>query len=48
MQMLRIQNLEDYNTLPLTKWNIKQPNADEGREDALETGAFVSFDSGDL
>lgn len=35
--MVRLQSMSDYESLPLTKWNIKQP-AMEGRENALETG----------
>lgn len=38
--MLKIHGLEDYDKLPLTKWNIKQPNDDDGRENASETGQF--------
>lgn len=38
MVMLKIDGLDDYNKLPLTKWNIKQPNDGEGRENAFETG----------
>ena len=38
MLMLQISDMTDYENLPLTKWNIKQPNVDEGRENASETG----------
>lgn len=36
--MLKINGIEDYQTLPLTKWNIRQPNPDDGRENANVTG----------
>lgn len=42
MVMLKINGVEDYEKLPLTKWNIRQPNADEGRENANETGTVLS------
>lgn len=38
MMMVKINGLEDYENLPLTKWNIKQPSVDEGRENANQTG----------
>lgn len=38
MEMVRLKDLQDYETLPLTKWNIKQPNAKDGRENALTNG----------
>lgn len=38
MIMLKIDDHNDYEKLPLTKWKIKQPNADEGRQSANETG----------
>lgn len=41
MEMIKINGLDDYNNLPLTKWNIKQPNDDGSRENALETGILL-------
>lgn len=38
MDMVKLNSLEDYETLPVTKWNIKQPSLTEYRENALETG----------
>jgi hypothetical protein len=39
MEMLKINNVADYDNLPTTKWNIKQPNfGDPERENALLTG----------
>lgn len=40
MEMVKLISLEDYESLPLTKWNIKQPSLTEYRENALETGKF--------
>ncbi|XP_012222155.1 5-formyltetrahydrofolate cyclo-ligase isoform X2 [Linepithema humile] len=37
MEMVKLKSIEDYETLPLTKWNIKQPNIVDCRENALET-----------
>ena len=41
MEMVKLHNLEDYWSLPMTKWNIKQPSADEGRENPLNTGKII-------
>lgn len=38
MEMVRLKDLDDYDTLPLTKWKIKQPNFKDGRENALTNG----------
>ncbi|XP_043512941.1 5-formyltetrahydrofolate cyclo-ligase isoform X1 [Frieseomelitta varia] len=40
MEMIKLLSMQDYETLPLTKWNIKQPNVNELRENALETGGL--------
>ena len=37
MDMVRLHDLEDYNKLPVTKWNIKQPSDDDDREEALDS-----------
>lgn len=33
-----MENLEERNTLPITKWNIPQPSEDSQREEAMQTG----------
>lgn len=38
MEMLRVYSLEDFCSLPTTKWNIKQPETSQGREEALTSG----------
>jgi len=38
MEMVKLRSMEDYETLSLTKWNIKQPRSTEHRDNALETG----------
>ncbi|XP_033634766.1 5-formyltetrahydrofolate cyclo-ligase-like [Asterias rubens] len=40
MDMLKLHSMDDYATLPLTKWKIKQPGEGEDREDALSTGGL--------
>ena len=37
MEMVRLRDIEDYNSLPVTDWNIKQPGDDDPREEALES-----------
>lgn len=43
MEMVRLYGMEDYNTLPKTKWNIKQPSLDEKRENPMETCKIFSI-----
>ncbi|KAL5463438.1 hypothetical protein EMCRGX_G032333 [Ephydatia muelleri] len=38
MHMLRVHSFEDYNTLPLNKWNISQPESCDGREEGVSAG----------
>ncbi|XP_078699299.1 5-formyltetrahydrofolate cyclo-ligase-like isoform X2 [Branchiostoma floridae x Branchiostoma belcheri] len=41
MDMLRLYSQEDYDSLPLTKWKIKQPPDDDNtREEAFATGGL--------
>ena len=40
MDMVKLASMNDYETLPLTSWNIKQPKDDDHREDAIQTGGL--------
>lgn len=41
MVMLKISDMNDFESLPMTKWNIRQPDNDGSREDATESGEYV-------
>lgn len=36
--MVKLNDLQDYESLPMTKWKIKQPSVDDDRENAMDTG----------
>ena len=38
MNMLKLESWEEFESLPKTKWNIKQHAEDDIRENALSTG----------
>lgn len=40
MKMVRLKDMDDYDSLPLTSWNIKQPSEDGDRETAIEAGGL--------
>ncbi|EDW01048.1 5-formyltetrahydrofolate cyclo-ligase [Drosophila grimshawi] len=43
MKMVRLLDMTDYEGLPLTKWNIKQPDFKENREDAFTNGHGIDL-----
>ncbi|KAF2886052.1 hypothetical protein ILUMI_20121 [Ignelater luminosus] len=40
MEMVKLNSMKDWEELPVTKWNIKQPNLSEKRENAIDTGGL--------
>lgn len=40
MKMVHLKDMSDYNSLPLTSWNIKQPHENENRETAIDSGGL--------
>jgi len=40
MDMVKLHSMADFENLPLTKWNIKQPADDDLREEALASGGL--------
>lgn len=38
MDMVKLHSIDEINQLPLTKWNIAQPEESDKRENALDTG----------
>lgn len=43
MKMVRLRDIGEYEKLPLTKWNIKQPDFKESREDAMTNGQGIDL-----
>ncbi|XP_016988156.1 5-formyltetrahydrofolate cyclo-ligase [Drosophila rhopaloa] len=43
MKMVRLRGMDEYESLPLTKWNIKQPDFKEAREDAMTNGHGIDL-----
>ena len=42
MDMLEVFAIEDIDSLPETKWHIKQPADDDDRPNALLTGSIIT------
>lgn len=40
MDMIQLKSMDDYESLPTTDWNIKQPLISDNRQDALLTGGL--------
>ena len=40
MDMVRLYSWDEYNSLPETRWKIKQPPIEEEREEALSSGGL--------
>ena len=38
MKMVSLKSMEEYESLPMTSWNIKQHPLDLDQDDALDTG----------
>ncbi|KAH8254371.1 hypothetical protein KR032_009695 [Drosophila birchii] len=43
MRMVRLRGMDEYENLPMTKWNIKQPDFKEAREDAMTNGHGIDL-----
>lgn len=41
MVLLKVHDYDDVKTLPLTKWNIRQPLNDGSRENAFDNGMTI-------
>jgi 5-formyltetrahydrofolate cyclo-ligase len=41
MEMVRLYGMDDYTSLPTTKWDIKQPKLDEKRENPMDTCELI-------
>ncbi|CAG0919611.1 unnamed protein product [Notodromas monacha] len=40
MDMVQVTSWEDFSSLPVVKWNIRQPSFDDERENALDSGGL--------
>lgn len=43
MQMVPLLSIQEYESLPLTSWNIRQPSLDLDQEDALYSGIMTVY-----